>query len=91
MDTQQEVTTWKHFQQSCTGSELLTVWSAVAHHQVGRLTLEVTDDLLSGGHLTGSRRHGSCDADTALSYGPQVRNMSLHHLGDVSLDLSDTG
>lgn len=67
VDTQQEVTTWKHFQQSCIGSELLTVWSAVAHHQVGRLTLKVTDDLLSGGHLTGSRRHGSCDAGAALS------------------------
>lgn len=66
-DTRQEVTTRKHFQQTCTGSELLTVRSTVAHHQVGRLALEVADDLLSGGHLTGSRQHGSCDADTALS------------------------
>lgn len=87
------------FAKGQTGSEHLTVWSAVAHHQVGGLTLEVTDDLLGRRHLTGRRRHGSCDAPRELSRPMRALSVqtSVQHvkssrpdLSDVTLDLSDS-
>lgn len=76
-----------------TGSEPLTIRSSVTHHQVGRLTLEVTDYLLSCGHLSGRKTASRVPTPplqgSVLSLTP-LCSLSPH-LGDVSLDLSDSG